>query len=65
MVPKHIQISALIHQLIDQSVSHGLYQRSVQFHLLENTVDNDGRFDYTYGELRSIVDRRSLIEIIL
>jgi len=35
------------------------------FHPRENTVDIDNRFGYTYGELRSIVDRRLSIEIIL
>jgi len=50
--------TTLIHRLIDWSVSHGRYRRSVRFNLLENTVDINGRFDYTYGELRSIVDRR-------
>ena len=31
---------------------------------IDDRVDIDGRFDSTYGELRSIVDRRSIIEII-
>jgi len=33
--------------LTDRSVSHGRYRRSVRLHTLENTVDIDGRFDYT------------------
>jgi len=51
----------------DRSVGHGRYRRSesVRFHLRDNTVDIDDRFGYTYGELRSIVDRRLSIEIIL
>ena len=53
---QHIQILTLIHRLINRSVIHGRYQRSVRFHLLENTVDIDCQFDYTYQELRSIVD---------
>ena len=40
--------------LTDRSVGHGRYRRSVRFHLRDNTVDIDGRFGYTYGELRSI-----------
>jgi len=40
--------------LTDRSVGHGQYRRSVRFHLRDNTVDIDGRFGYTYGELRSI-----------
>ena len=40
--------------LTDRSVGHGRYRRSVRFHLQDNTVDIDGRFGYTYGELRSI-----------
>ena len=40
--------------LTDRSVGHGRYLRSVRFHLRDNTVDIDGRFGYTYGELRSI-----------
>jgi len=33
---------------------HGRYRRSVRLHLRRITVDIDGRFGYTYGELRSI-----------
>jgi len=40
--------------LTDRSVGHGRYRRSVRFNLRDNTVDIDGRFGYTYGELRSI-----------
>ena len=58
LVQTHIQISTLIHRLIDRSVSHGRYRRSVRLHLLEKTVDINGQFDYTYGELRLIVDHR-------
>jgi len=41
--------------LTDWSVGHGRYWRSVRFHLRDNTVDIDGRFGYTYGELRWIL----------
>ena len=51
--------------LTDRSVGHGRYRRSVRFHLRDNTVDIDDRFGYTYGELRSIVDRRLSIEKFL
>jgi len=50
--------------LSTRSIDHGRYRRSIRNHLLENTVDIDGRCR-TYGELRSIVDRRLKIEIIL
>jgi len=40
--------------LTDRLVGHGRYRRSVRFHLRDNTVDIDGRYGYTYGELRSI-----------
>jgi len=33
---------------------HGRYRRSVRSHLRRITVDIDGRFGYTYEELRSI-----------
>jgi len=46
--------------LTDRSVCQG--DIDGQFHLRENTVDIDGRFDSTYGELRLIltvdIDRR-------
>jgi len=29
--------------LIDRSIGHGRYRRSIRIHLLENTVDIDGR----------------------
>ena len=41
------------------------YRQSMSIHLRDNTVDINDRFGYTYGELRSIVDRRLSIEIIL
>jgi len=40
--------------LTDRSVGHGRYRWSVRFHLRDNTVDINGWFGYTYGELRSI-----------
>jgi len=46
-------------------IDHGRYRRLIRIHLLENTVDIDGRCWFTYGELRSIVDGRLKIEIIL
>jgi len=46
-------------------IDHGRYRRSIRIHLLENTVDIDDRCRFTCGELRSIVDRRLKIEIIL
>jgi len=49
----------------DRSVGHGRYRRSVRFHLRDNTVDIDDRFGYIYGELRSIIDRRLSIKIVL
>jgi len=51
--------------LSTRSIDHGLYRRLIRIHLLENTVDIDGRCRFTYGELRSIVDGRLKIEIIL
>jgi len=39
-------------------IDHGQYRQSIRIHLLENTVDIDGRCRFTYEELRSIVDRR-------
>ena len=41
--------------LTDRSVGHGRYWWSVWFHLRDNTVDIDGQFSYTYGELRLIL----------
>ena len=40
--------------LTDRSVGQGRNRQSVRFHLRDNTVDIDGRFGYTYGELWSI-----------
>jgi len=40
--------------LTDRSVGHGRHRRSVRLYLRDDTVDIDGRFGYTYGELRSI-----------
>jgi len=40
--------------LTDRSVGQGRYRRSVRLHLRDDTVDIDGRFGHTYGELRSI-----------
>ena len=51
--------------LSTQSIDHRRYRRSIRIHLLENTVDIDSRCRFTYGELRSIVDGRLKIEIIL
>jgi len=51
--------------LSTRSIDHGRYRRSIRIHLLENTVDIDGRCRFTYGELRSIIDGRLKIEIIL
>jgi len=51
--------------LSTRSIDHSRYRRSIKTHLLENTVDIDGRCRFTYGELRSIVDGRLKIEIIL
>ena len=49
----------------DRSVGHGRYRRSVRFHLRDNTVDIDGRFGYTYGELRvgSVHSTQKLVDI--
>jgi len=72
MVPQVVRNGPITHVIIDtnlqstdRSVGHGRYRRSVRFHPRENTVDIDDRFGYTYWELRSIVDRRLSIEIIL
>jgi len=46
-------------------IDHGRYLRLIRIYLLENTVDIDGRCRFTYGELRSSVDGRLKIEIIL
>jgi len=51
--------------LSTRSIDHGRYRRSIRIHLLENTVDIDGRCRFNYGELRSIFDGRLKIEIIL
>jgi len=51
MVPTHIQISTLIHRLIDRSVCHGRYRRSVRFHLRRITVDHRS----------SIIDRDNFV----
>jgi len=51
--------------LSTRSIGHGRYRRSKPIHWRENTVDIDGRCRFTYGELRSIVDRRLKIDIIL
>jgi len=51
--------------LSTRSIDHSRYRRSIRIHLLENTVDIDGRCRFTCGELRSIVDGRLKIEIIL
>jgi len=42
-----------------RSIDHGRCRPSIRKHLFENTVDNDGRCRFTYGELRSIVDEKS------
>jgi len=47
------------------SINHGRYRRSIRIHLRENTVDIDGRYGFTYRELRSIVDGGLKSEIIL
>jgi len=41
--------------LIDRSICHGRYRRSMLIHLLENTVDIDGRYRFTYLRIRSIL----------
>jgi len=51
--------------LSTRSIDHDWYQRLIRIHLLENTVDIDGRCWITYGELRWIVDSPLKIEIIL
>jgi len=40
--------------LIDQSIFHGRYRRSMSIHLLENTVDIDSRCRFTYLRIRLI-----------
>jgi len=39
---------------IDRSICHGRYRQSMLIHLLENTVDVDGRCRITYSRIRSI-----------
>jgi len=51
--------------LLTQSINHGRYRRSRRIHLLQNTVDINGRCWFTYWELRSIVNGRLKIEIFL
>ena len=51
--------------LSTRSIDHGRYRRSMRIYLLQNTVHIDRRCRFTYGELRSIVDGRLKIEIIL
>ena len=57
-------INTLIHWFINRSICHRRYRQLIRLHPRKNTVDIDGRFDSTYGELLSIVDRRWIIEII-
>jgi len=57
-------LNVLSTDLSTRSIDHGWYRRSIRIHLLENTVDINGRRRFTYGELRLIVDRRLEFEIL-
>ena len=48
-----------------RSIDHSRYRRSIRNHLLENMVEIDGRCQFTYGELRSIVDGRLKINFVV
>jgi len=51
--------------LSTRSIDHGRYRRLIKIYLPENTVNIDGRWGFTYGELRSIVDDGLKSEMIL